>query len=136
MKVHTFNTMWSGYLFIVNCGDKDSTELINKFEFIDMHPDIVLSSLVDAEKNANAACFSVAEKRTGRLGVLLVMYNTMNSEKIAHEAVHIADWFFEHCGVNSESFSEGNEHYAYTVGWAAGCIANVLIKENNDSRRK
>ena len=41
----------------------------------------------------------------------------------------IADFYFEVTGCNSEDFTEGNEAYAYLVGWAAGCIANVLIKE-------
>ena len=55
----------------------------------------------------------------------------MDSSLIAHESVHIADYFYEACGCNSEDFTDGNEAYAYLVGWAAGCIANVLIKEKD-----
>lgn len=136
MKIHTFNTLWSGYLFVVNLPEKEPLCLSNTFEFVDMREDEVLDQLEASANGSNAACFSVIEKKTKKIGILVVLYDNIDAEKIAHEAVHIADWFFEYCGVNGENFSEGNEHYAYTVGWAAGCIANVLIKENNDSRRK
>ena len=68
---------------------------------------------------------------TGKIGVLLVIFNSeeTNTDIIAHESVHIADYYYEACGCNSEGFTDGNEAYAYLVGWAAGCIANVLIKE-------
>lgn len=136
MKVHIFNTLWSGYLFVVNCPQKTPLELVDRFDFIEIDERSVESSLLDSAEKANAACFSVLERKSKRIGVLVILYDNIDTDKIAHEAVHIADWFFEYCGVNGESFSEGNEHYAYTVGWAAGCIANVLIKEKNDTRRE
>ena len=34
---------------------------------------------------------------------------------IAHEAVHVADLFFEQLGIEKGCFSDGNESYAYLV---------------------
>ena len=56
----------------------------------------------------------------------------MDTATIAHESVHVADYYFQVTGCNSEDFTDGNEAYAYLVGWAAGCIANVLIKEQKN----
>ena len=40
---------------------------------------------------------------------------------------------YEELGVHAvESYSQGNENYAYLVGWAAGCISKTIIKEKQN----
>ena len=139
MKVYRFDTIYPRTFWIVNSSKEHPNDLLKRFIFykntpgwqeIDKNID---EELDNAKDTATAGCYVVEEKSTGLLGVLLVIFRDedMNSSIIAHESVHIADFYFEVTGCNSEDFTEGNEAYAYLVGWAAGCIANALIKENN-----
>ena len=137
MKVHKYETLYPRSLWIVNCDEEDPTMLTKRYilyknlpgwKEIDKDIEKELSS---AEDNAIAGCYVVEERSTGMLGLLLIIFriNDMDTSTTAHESVHVADYFYEVCGCNSEDFTDGNEAYAYLVGWAAGCIANVLIKE-------
>lgn len=67
---------------------------------------------------------------TDELGVLIILMNKdkVTTEVIAHESVHVADYFYEQLGLYSQDFSSGNEAYAYLVGWSADCISNTLNK--------
>lgn len=139
MKVHKYETLYPRVLWITNVTEEDPIKLLNRFTFYINEPGWgrinknAEDELYDAQNAAIAGCYPVEDKTTGKLGVLLVMFNTdsMSTDIVAHESVHIADYFYEVCGCNSEDFSEGNEAYAYLVGWVAGCIANVLIKEKD-----
>jgi hypothetical protein len=73
----------------------------------------------------------VMNKDTNELGVLVVVIDkeNVNAEVIAHESVHVADYFYNQLGLCSQDFVDGNESYAYLVGWSAGCISNVLIEK-------
>ena len=73
----------------------------------------------------------VQEKSTGILGMMLVIFRLedMDTSTIAHESVHIADYYFKLLDVMLKTLQMEMKAYAYLVGWAAGCIANVLIKE-------
>lgn len=75
---------------------------------------------------------AVADK-DGNLGVIVYVCPDMDHDvgSLAHEAVHVADYVFDELGMISQSYDDGNEPYAYLVGW----IANK-IKEYYDSRRK
>lgn len=137
MKVHKYETLYPRSLWIVNCNGEDPTMLTKKYIFYknlpgwkEVYSDID-KELISAEDSAIAACYVVEERSTGNLGLLLVIFRIedLDTATVAHESVHVADYFYEVCGCNSEDFTDGNEAYAYLVGWAAGCIANVLIKE-------
>lgn len=139
MKVHKYETLYPRTLWIVNCDDEDATKLLNKFIFYlnipgwnQINKDIE-EELESASDSAIAGCYAVEEKSTGKLGLLMVIFQIdgMDTSIVAHESVHVADYFYEVCGCNSEDFSDGNEAYAYLVGWVAGCVANVLIKEKD-----
>lgn len=68
--------------------------------------------------------YSVCRKSDGLYGCLVYAPN---------EAVHVADYMYEELGVHAvESYSQGNENYAYLVGWAAGCISKTIIKEKQN----
>lgn len=139
MKVYKYETHYPRTFWIVNYSDNFPTMLTNRFIFYKNTPgwDIVNKDIEDELRNACstavAGCYAVEDKSTGKLGVLMVIFglDDMDTSIVAHESVHIADYYYEVCGCNSEDFSDGNEAYAYLVGWAAGCIANVLIKERN-----
>lgn len=139
MKVHKFDTIYPRTLWIVNVSDEDPLNLLKKFFFIKNTPgwnelnDKIQDELDEAAQSAIAGCYVVQEKFTGDLGMVLIIFRIadMGTDIIAHESVHIADYYFQVTGCNSEDFTEGNEAYAYLVGWAAGRIANALIKENN-----
>ena len=139
MKIHKFENIYPRTFWIANCSKEHPRELTKKFNFYDNTPGWqelatgINNELDNASFTSIAACYPVEEKATGKIGVILTIFQTseMDSSLIAHESVHIADYFYEACGCNSEDFTDGNEAYAYLVGWAAGCIANVLIKERN-----
>lgn len=138
MKIHKYETLYPRTLWIVNCDEEDATKLMNKFTFFLNTPGWnqvnknIEEELENASNSAIAGCYTVEEKSTGKLGLLMIIFrmDDMDTSIIAHESVHVADYFYEVCGCNSEDFSDGNEAYAYLVGWVAGCVANVLIKEN------
>ena len=72
----------------------------------------------------------VIYRKTGDYGVLVILSRNSfgNSETVAHESVHVADYIFQEVNMNSEDFSDGNEAYAYLVGWSAGNISSSIIK--------
>lgn len=142
MKLHKFETIYPRTLWVVNCDKDDPLTLTNKYIFYLNTPGWnevdknIKDELINASNTAIAGCYVVEEKSTGKLGLLLIMFNIddMDTSIVAHESVHVADYFYEVCNCNSEDYSDGNEAYAYLVGWIAGCIANVLIKENGKTK--
>lgn len=136
--VKTFENLYACKLFIVKYEDIEDTSYIGNNFIFHKGNDLVDGSrfddiLKEDKESAHAAVYSVRRKKDGILGVLLVIYEDITTEHVAHEAVHIADYFCEFSGITTQDFSEGNEHYAYLVGWAAGCIAKVLTDK---SKRK
>lgn len=63
----------------------------------------------------------VIRKSDNKYGVIVIA--------IANEAVHVADYFCEQLGLYTQDFKDGNEAYAYLVGWAAGNISNTICNE-------
>lgn len=82
---------------------------------------------------------SVINKEDGKYGVLIQVpdLDEMQQSDISHEAVHAADYIYQELGMYTEDFKDGNEGYAYLVGWIAGCVSKSIIKaKQNDSRRE
>ena len=118
-------------LWIVIGKDADKMSKLFTFYYTDKRKIINenVKDIVD-EPNFAAMTCSVADNKTTKYGVLLYIPNIKDflESDISHEAVHIADYIFQEMGMNTENFEQGNEHYAYLVGWIAGRIANSLIK--------
>ena len=139
MKIHKYETIYPRTLWIVNVENDDPTSLLKRFVFFKNLPgwstvdNDIVKELDESEDSAIAGCYVVQEKNTGALGMILVIFRLedMNTSTVAHESVHVADYYFQVTVCNAEDFTDGNEAYAYLVGWSAGRIANVLIKENN-----
>lgn len=76
-----------------------------------------------------AECRPVMLNSSSEMGIICIIYrpDEIDGTHIAHESVHITDYYFEVTGMNGEEFSGGgNEGYAYLVGWAAGCFIKVI----------
>lgn len=73
---------------------------------------------------------SVVRKSDGKLGVMVLVIadDLINNTVIPHEAIHVADYFCDQLGIYTQSFENGNEPYAYLVGWAGGSISNTVSK--------
>ena len=142
MKIHKFENIYPRIFWIVDCSNGEFATLLRKFKFYVNTPgweiqySDIESELVDAANTAIAGCYVVEERSTGLLGTMMVIFDitSMDTAIIAHESVHVADYYYQATGMNSEEFTDGNEAYAYLVGWAAGCVSNVLIKENKDGK--
>lgn len=59
-------------------------------------------------------------------------------DTIAHESTHAADAIFDYIYALGQSFDNGNEPYAYLLGYIAGRVTNTVIewKEKNTIQEK
>lgn len=107
--------------------DDHSVEQVGEYE-----------DLVKITKNssANMTTGAVIEKGSDLLGVLVVIHDTKETatKTIAHEAVHVADYFYQELGMYTQEFRHTNEAYAYLVGWIAGCIENAVLLYTDDEK--
>lgn len=74
----------------------------------------------------------VIRKSDNKYGVIVIAVmdiEDITADMIPHEAVHVADYFCEQLGLYTQDFKDGNEAYAYLVGWAAGSISNTISNE-------
>lgn len=91
----------------------------------------------DKDKDGGGAVtVPVYRKSDGSLGVLVIIYSKEQGSNIvntiAHESVHVADYFYQDLGIMAQGFRDGNESYAYLVGWAAGCMSSSLARKAKD----
>ena len=73
----------------------------------------------------------VCSKSEGWPGVCIFIKNKkhITVRDMAHEAVHAADFIFEHLGLRHSGFDDG-EAYAYLVGYISNCI-DAAIKSKS-----
>lgn len=81
----------------------------------------------DTDSGIMCTC-KVIRRCDDKLGVLVIIINPeeINATVIPHEAVHVADYYCEQLGIYTQDFRDGNEGYAYLVGWAGGCISRTV----------
>ena len=92
-------------------------------------------------ENKGGVTYLVIEKKTGSKGVLILI-SEPNVDKVtdfdfdvsAHESVHAADAVFDVISAYSTGYDEGNEPYAYLVGYIAGRIGSYLIEYTKSKR--
>lgn len=70
-----------------------------------------------------------SDNKYGVIVIAIVDIEDITADMIPHEAVHVADYFCEQLGLYTQDFKDGNEAYAYLVGWAAGSISNTISNE-------
>lgn len=113
--------------------DESAESLLNKFDICKV-TDFYQKSITTVEEfedyayTTYAITFPIRNKKSNNIGVLvyIVEKQDITVSHIAHESVHVADYIFDFINSNTQTFADGNEPYAYTVGWAAGCISNTL----------
>lgn len=146
IKIFKYNNIYPSTLFIVNATDRDPKELMQYFEFMKNDrffteaSKSIAEDLDIASQTAICGVYPVVSKETGEIGCLVVIFSLddLDTTTIAHESVHVADYYYQIGNMLSQDFSDGNEPYAYLCGWIAGKIANVQIelKKNGTSRKE
>lgn len=137
MILRKFNNIYPRTLWIAIVeSEEDIQFLCKKFSILERTPEFnkILENAQDAMTNAYyddvvAECRPVIQNFNYFTGILCIIYKPelVDSANIAHESVHISDYYFEITGMNNEDFSTGgNEGYAYLVGWVAGCFVKVM----------
>ena len=91
------------------------------------------NSLTDDGSALGLTCL-VVEKKTGSKGVLVVLEDLTEQtyqeqiNTIAHESGHVTTAICQYLGIPTPTYDGGDEHFAYLLGWVAGCIANTFIE--------
>lgn len=144
MKIYEYETHFPSKFWVVILDKEDSNaiELVNKFLFYT--PDGFMQSKVNTNiiehfrelgTTEAAETFAVCNRKNLDRGVLVVIYQDPTTVEFAHEAVHVADYYFQYTNQRTEDFSDGNEGYAYLVGWAAGKLSNAVIEYERTKRK-
>lgn len=135
--VMVFENLYSPYLYVTSFDHVD--EANEMFEFYDDVDEMIHekdSSYTITKgvlSRAEALTLCVKEKRTGAMGALIMIKdkNISNGTK-AHESVHAADVYYSFGKFTSQSYHDGNEPYAYLVGWITDCIDEFIKCEYGD----
>ncbi len=127
VTIHEFNPLIYPRMLWVSVGIEQD-QLVSTFSTND---------IIDSNNNL-AECLSVEHLSTGSIGVLCNFGKiaNMTSEIISHESSHCADYIFDECGMVHETFSKGNEHYAFLCGWVAKCMSEVRRRWIREIYRK
>ena len=137
MILRKFNNMYPRTLWIAIVeSEEDIQFLCKKFSILEITPEFnkILENAQNIMTNAYhydvvAECRPVIQNSNYFNGILCIIYKPelVGSDIIAHESVHVSDYYFEITGMHGEDFSTGgNEGYAYLVGWVAGCFIKVM----------
>lgn len=70
--------------------------------------------------------YLVAEKKSGAMGILIVLRSNIKCSTLAHESIHYADAVYDFLRMNAEGYNEGNEQYAYLVTWCVEQLEEYL----------
>lgn len=134
-KIKTYSTLYPCYLYI--CTEEEAPQVDNIFTLHDTIEEAIQGindgTLPKMKGSTNAFTVVAKERNGGAIGFLVVVKPELITDDniydtISHESVHVADGFYEFTGATTQNLSEGNEPYAYLVGWIAGCMSNYLIE--------
>lgn len=137
-KIHIYDPIiYPRKLFVA----KADADILKYFDIPDSAEDLIYN--VNHNVCTDAFTCEAVEKKTNKAGVLIVIGDLGKDQSyitdvITHESVHAADAICQHLGIKPSSFTDGNESYAYLVGWIAGRVCESLInfKKKNDKGRK
>lgn len=76
--------------------------------------------------NTLGVTYLVAEKKSGSMGILIVLKSKVECSTLAHESIHYADAVYDFLRMNTEGYDEGNEQYAYLVTWCVDQLEEYL----------
>lgn len=94
--------------------------------------------------DADGGTFMIRSKKNGTKGVIVFLEESelldgYCFEIAAHESTHVADIIWDIIGAIGEDSSQGNEPYAYLLGWIAGKVGQYIIdtlKEAEDGSKE
>lgn len=91
-----------------------------------------LEGVKESFENSLCAVWDVTHGKDPKYGVLvwIISREFKGCDDISHEAVHVANKIFRDCGIDMHY--DHDEHYAYFVGWIAGCIEQVVTGKFKD----
>lgn len=131
-KIMVFSNYYPVNLYVASINDLD---IISKL-FVCFKSTEDLRADVNEEEiklpaTINAATFLVREKNTRAVGIIVILEEDPDLSTLAHESVHYCDGLYGYLYLNTESYNEGNEPYAYLLTWCFECLL-----EFTDERRK
>ena len=98
---------------------------IGAVEKIENDIDVVLDRQKDDLRKTVAVTYQFYTP-DGKFRVLVLIKPRANINTIAHEALHIVHWIFQHCGIK---YSLGNdEPQCYLLGWVVDKMMNSKAK--------
>lgn len=142
-KIDTYSpVVYPRLLFVTT----DAEGLDKYFEFMTIAGDYDdgggynrLLKTINEENPSGAVTCPVMRKSDFKYGVLVIVLDLddITPDVIPHEAVHVADYICSELDIYTQDFKDGNESYAYLVGWAAGSISKTVSnrlkeKEHDD----
>ena len=125
----------------------DFEEAKKKFYFYSTVQDLledVNAGIPCVGDDADGGTFMIRSKKNGSKGVIIFLEESelldgYCFEIAAHESTHVADIVWDIIGAIGEDSNQGNEPYAYLLGWVAGKIGQYIIdtlKEAEDGRKE
>lgn len=112
--------------------DVYSPEIYPRLLFVSTNIEDLDKYFIFLDVYGNMVTCKVIRKSDNKYGVIVIAVTStedITPDMIPHEAVHVADYFCEQLGLYTQDFKDGNEAYAYLVGWAAGNISNTICNE-------
>lgn len=114
----------------------DLDTALNKFTFVDSKCDEIKGIEEELRQNSGTDSINVVavcSKETNELGVLVIFYDLDSSNgTIAHECIHVADYIYDSISAYTQSYEDGNEPYAYLVGYIFDIIEEARDKIFDD----
>jgi hypothetical protein len=145
MVLNEYNNIYPRKLFVAVCDCRKDIEKLDKtFIFYKISAGFgaewdgnAVDIMSDWCHRATAFCVPVERKEDKAYGILCVVpdIKAIDTETMAHEAVHITDYFYETLSMDAQDYSDGNEPYAYLTGWAAENIHKTCCEYETKLRR-
>ena len=89
----------------------------------------------EERKGVTATTYKMNRRKGHGCAVGIVFWKKPVIDIIAHEAFHAADYIFNELGVDFVT-DGSNEHWAYLIGWIAGCCGDFVKKEFKECERE
>lgn len=135
MTIDKYYCLYPSTLVVVHLTKDNMDELIDHFTFYKRTGDLQCEKFSKEEVSTflngslEACVYSAMDNETNDYCVLVIIKSDSDLISTAcHEAVHVADYYFQLCGMYTNDFSDGDEHYAYLVQWCFECICKSIDK--------
>jgi hypothetical protein len=145
MVLKEYNNIYTRTLFVaVTDNRKDLQKLVKDFTFCTreypfttQYTGDLVEFLANVCNRTTAFCSPVIRNSDNKCGIMCIIPEVKGADinTVAHEATHITDYFYQSLQMDAQDYSEGNEPYAYLVGWAAENIHKTCCEYETKLRR-